>query len=81
MTCKTLPVVMRYPRRSGGLVNPHQTGDGGQIAHQRKSTLGTDFHRVTDQPRWDNIFSQSVSLTQYVVLSICLSVRLFQLAS
>ena len=81
MTCKTLPVVMRYPRRSGGLVNPHQTGDGGQIAHQRKSTLGTDFHRVTDQPRWDNIFSQSVSLTQYVILSIRLSVRLFQLAS
>ena len=27
------------------------------------------------------IFSQSVSLTQYEVLSVCLSVRLFQLAS
>ena len=54
---------------------------GGQIAHQRKSTIRTDFHRVTDKRRWDNIFSQSVSLTQYVVLSICLSVRLFQLAS
>ena len=27
------------------------------------------------------LFIQSVSLTQYVVLSVCLSVRLFQLAS
>ena len=54
---------------------------GGLIAHQRKSTIRTDFHRVTDKRRWDNIFSQSVSLTQYLVLSICLYVRLFQLAS
>ena len=60
---------------------------GGQIAHQRKSTLRTDSHRITDQsrsfhgPGWDNIFSQTVSLIEYVVLFVRLSVRLFQLAS
>ena len=47
--------------------------------------LFTNFFKTLVQNFCSQLFSQSISLTQYVVLSVCppvcLSVRLFQLAS